>query len=123
LLFQAVAGRCIVVVPQTGERMSEERFDRIDQTFTRIDQRFERVDQRLDALRADMNTGFAELRRHMGVLHEEVLDRIAGTREYTGPTREEFTELKEMIGRRIDPLEATGRQHSVEIERLKRKRP
>ena len=33
-----------------------------------------------------------------------------------------FADLKEAIGRRLDPLEAAVRQHSNEIERLKQGR-
>lgn len=73
-----------------------------------VDLRLEGVDGRIE-----------DLDQHMHVLHEEVIGRIADTREYTGPTREEFNELKEMIGRRLDPLEAAVRHHTVEIERLK----
>ncbi len=62
------------------------------------------------------------LDRHMHVLHEDVIGRIAALPEYIGPTKAEFAELKEMIGRRLDPLEATVRQHSLDIERLKNSR-
>jgi hypothetical protein len=58
----------------------------------------------------------------MHVLHEDVIARIAAIPEYAGPTKAEFAELKEMIGRRLDPLEVTVRHHTVEIERLKRTR-
>jgi hypothetical protein len=62
----------------------------------------------------------------MHVLHEDVIARIAAIPEYTGPTRAEmdqgFADIRELIGRRLDPLEATVRQHSIEIERLKRGR-
>lgn len=100
----------------------DQRFDRIDQRFTGVDERFTGVDRRFDALTAEMHTGFAELRRHMGVMHEDVLDILSATRGYTGPTKEEFAALEERIGRRLDPLEAIARQHSIEIERLKRDR-
>ena len=116
--------------------MSDERFDRIDQKFTEVDRRFDRVeqrldgvDQRLDGLKADMDTGFAELRRHMGVLHEEVLDRIAATRESPATVQDTPAESKDEIGRRLDPLEAlvpvvrehgaTLKRHDAEIDRLK----
>jgi hypothetical protein len=73
-----------------------------------------------------MDSQSAELRRHMGVLHEEALGRIAATREYTGPTKAEmnqaFADLTETITRRLDPLEAAVRQHSLRLDRLE-KRP
>ena len=113
--------------------MSEERFERMDQKFTAIDQRFDRVDQRLgavderlDGLKTRMDTRFEELDRHMHVLHEDVLERIAATQASDAPSRAEmrqgFAELKEMISGRLDPLEAAVRHHSLEIERLKQGR-
>ena len=111
------------------ERVSREQFGRIDQRFNeldqRIDQRFGQVEERLDRLetgQVKMSDRIETLDQHMHVLHEDVIARIAATREYTGPTRAEFAELKEMIGRRLDPLEATVRLHSREIDKLKRGR-
>jgi hypothetical protein len=53
------------------------------------------------------------------------MDRIEATR-HTGPTKLEmdqgFAELGEAVGRRLDPLEAAVRHHTVEIERLKQGR-
>ena len=131
--------------------MSEERFDLIDQKFTAIELRFDRVDQRLDqvdrrfdGLATDMKAGFAgiraamdrqseELRRHMGVLHEEALERIADTREPPGAQGiGTSADSKDQLGRRLDPLEAlvpvvrehgvTLKRHDADIERLKRRR-
>ena len=105
--------------------MSEERFDRIEQRLDRLEAGVVRLDGRVDDLsgRVDGLSGRVDdLGRHMRVLHEETIARIAATREYTGPTREEFAELKDMIGRRLDPLETVVRQHSIDIERLKRRR-
>jgi hypothetical protein len=90
-----------------------------------VDQRFGQVKERLDRLetgQGKMSDRIEALDQHMHVLHEDVIARIAATREYTGPTRAEFAELKEMLGRRLDPLEATVRLHSREIDKLKRGR-
>jgi chromosome segregation ATPase len=132
--------------PANGERVSKEQFGRIDERFNELDQRFEQVDRRFDRVdqrldRVDQRFGQVKERldrletgqgkmsdriealdQHMHVLHEDVIARIAATREYTGPTRAEFAELKEMLGRRLDPLEATVRLHSREIDKLKRGR-
>ena len=119
--------------------MSEERFDRIEQRLDRLEAVVVKLDGRLDDLtdhvsrmdsRIDDLTGqvssldsrIDDLGRHMRVLHEDTIARITATREYTGPTREEFAELKDMIGGRLDPLETVVRQHSIDIERLKRRR-
>jgi chromosome segregation ATPase len=95
--------------------MSEEHFDRIEQ-------RLDRLKGGQQQLRADLG----DLDRHMHVLHEDVIARIAAIPEYSGPTRAEmqqsFADLRETIERRLDPLEATVRQHTIEIERLKQTR-
>jgi archaellum component FlaC len=123
--------------------MSEERFDRIEHRLDRLevgqnelkaqltaqgrrldghDGRFDALDRRVESL----ETRVTDLARHMHVLHEDVIARIAAIPEYTGPTKAEmnhgFADLREMIGRRLDPLEATVRQHSIDIERLKQDR-
>lgn len=120
--------------------MSEERFDRIDRRFDGIDRRFSVVDRRFDAvetrlerledgqaeLTSRMESQFDAVRRHMGVLHEEALSRIAAIPDNTSRLEAKmaqgFADLKESLGRRLDPLEATVRHHSTEIERLKQPR-
>ena len=63
-----------------------------------------------------------DIDRRMHLFHEDVIARLAAKFEYRGPTRAEFAELKEMISRRLDPLEMTVCQHSVDIEGLKNSR-
>jgi len=62
----------------------------------------------------------------MHVLHEDVIARIAAIPDYSGLMKAEIAhgvaELREVIERRLDPLEAVVRQHSIEIERLKQAR-
>jgi archaellum component FlaC len=100
----------------------DERFDRIDGRFERIDERFERVDGRLDRVEARVEA----LHQRVGVLHKDVLDRIAATGELRGPTKREmdqgFADLREAILGRLDPLVATVRSHSIEIDLLKKQR-
>jgi chromosome segregation ATPase len=128
----------MVVVSRAGAGMNE-RFDRIDSRLDRLEagqddlrSDVKNLQAGQDSLRSDvrelradhgtLRTDLEDLGRHMRVLHEEVLDRIRAIPEYSGPTRAEFAELKEMLGRRLDPLEATVRQHSAEIEHLKQQR-
>lgn len=85
------------------------------------DERFDHIDQKLDRLKTDVRSDLTGLKEHMLVLHEDVIARIAGIQEYKGPKQADFAELKEMIGRRIDPLEATVRHHTREIRRLKQR--
>lgn len=105
--------------------MQEERFDRIDQALREIHQRFDGVDGRFDGVekRLDGVDGrLDDIKRDMHLLHEDAIERIAATREYSGPTKEEFAELKELIGRRLDPLAALGRDHEGRIRRLETRR-
>jgi hypothetical protein len=113
--------------------MSEERFDRIDQALERleagqshvelrldgIDLRLEGVDRRFDAV----DRRIEDLDQHMRVLHEDALERIASAPDHTPRLEAKLdqvvVDLKEAMGRRLDPLEAAVRHHSVEIERLK----
>ena len=98
------------------------RFGAIDTRFAGIDARFDRVEARLDGLDARME----ELRRHMHVLHEDMITSFAAASERSVVTRDEFHEafvdLKESIGRRLDPIEMTVRAHSADIAKLKRAR-
>ncbi len=51
---------------------SDQRFDGIDQRFDGIDQRFDGVDQRFDGIDRRLVELDAELRRHFGVLVEQI---------------------------------------------------
>ena len=63
----------------------DQRFESIDQRFESIDQRFESIDQRFDDLTRQMREGHQEIGRHMRLLHEDVLARLAATREAPPP--------------------------------------
>jgi chromosome segregation ATPase len=60
-----------------------------------------------------LDTRIDALDRHMRVLHEDVLSRIAALGEHDWPTQAEmnqgFADLRDLINRRIDPLEAVLR--------------
>jgi hypothetical protein len=83
--------------------MSEERFDRIDRKLTELDTGLGDVNRRID-----------DLDRHMHVLHEDVIGRIAAMPDNTARLEARmdrgFADLKETIGRRLDPLEAAVRR-------------
>jgi len=50
----------------------DQRFGQIDQRFGQIDQRFEGVDGQIKGLRQEMCEGFDEVKRHSGVLVEDL---------------------------------------------------
>lgn len=122
---------------------ADKRFDRLEKAITnvrdelthRIDGMSERIDgmsERIDGLselpqRVDgVSRRLDELSLRVGVLHEDLVERIAASSERNAISREEFrlaiAELTENFGRRIDPLELTVREHSVDIATLKRMR-
>jgi hypothetical protein len=91
------------------------------------------MDHRFADVKTNMDSQSAELRRHMGVLHEEMVESIAVTRDHTphidAKIDRAVAELTEKIGRRLDPIETAVRQHSAalrrhdaEIASLKRRR-
>jgi len=109
--------------------MSEERFDRIDQRFADVDARFDGVDRRFDGIDARLDG----IDQRIGVLHEDLIGRIAAVSERKAVTEDQFAagiaDLKDSIGRRLDPLELAVRthteelkQHAADIAELKRAR-
>lgn len=111
------------------QRKADERFDRIDHWQANADERFDRIDEwqrKADERFARIDERFDRVDQRIGVLHEDVLARIAATGELRLPTKGEmdqgFADLREFIERRLDPLEATVRQHTIEINELKKRR-
>jgi hypothetical protein len=82
--------------------MSEERFDRIE-----------------DELR-HVRSQLTDLDHHMRILHEDTLARVSGLFEERLATKAELdrglARTSEAADRRLGPLEATVRQHSVDID-------
>ena len=64
---------------------------------------------------AELRRDFVALREHMGVLHEDVIANIKAIPDQTAQLqrmlRESVGELREEIGRRLDPLEEALRRH------------
>jgi archaellum component FlaC len=101
----------VKLVPLAVVDMSEERFDRIDEDLSDFRARFESVDARFD-----------ELRRHLHVFHEDMIERLASLREFSAPTRVEFFEFKDAVANELNPLKAVVRQHNIDIAKLRRER-
>jgi hypothetical protein len=68
----------------------DERFDAHDRCFVVIDQRFVAIDQRFD----DVDRQLAELRRHSGVLIEQVRHEVQIVAEMVVANTEAITRLR-----------------------------
>jgi hypothetical protein len=77
--------------------------------FTEIERKLDSLVAGLDVVWRTMNEVESRLQVRMGVLHEEVLDRIAALAPDFSPIRQEFqrgdNELREEFDRRLVPLE------------------
>ena len=101
----------------TGGVMSEERFDEIDRRFDRLTANVTNLQADVTHLQADvtvlktdvagLKTETVDLRRHMGVLHEDVIDRIRGIRE-DDSLRLEMRAGFAMIMKRLDAPTVPG---------------
>ena len=73
-----------------------------------------------------MDGRLEEVHQRVGGLHEDVLSRIAAIGDDRGPTKREmnqgFADLREAIGRRLDPLEPAVRDHSRRLNALDKRR-
>ncbi len=98
--------------------MPEERFNEIDRRFDLVDSGMAVLQSDVAALKSDvaelksdvvalkadvteLKVETVDLRRHMGVLHEDVIDRIRGIRE-DDSLRQEMRAGFAMIMRRLD---------------------
>src|SRR2546430_13112475 len=54
----------------------DERFAGINQRFEQVDQRFEQIDRRFEEMRREMYAGFDEVKRHSGVLVEDLRHQV-----------------------------------------------
>lgn len=109
-------------------RKADGRFDRLEDWQRKADGRFDRIETGQRDLTADVRRidgRLEHLHDRVGVLHTDVLARIAATGEARLPTKREmdqgFADLRELIERRLDPLEAAVRHHSTEINELKKR--
>ena len=77
-------------------------------------------------LKTEMHRGFEAVHQRIGVLHEDLLNKIGASTERNAVGRQEFKEaiddLSEKIGRRLDPLEAAMRASGFKIPKQKRAR-
>jgi len=99
--------------------VSEDRLTRIEGDLDDLKAGQTRLGARLEELDSD-------LRRHMLVLHEDLVDRIKTIADPSASLRREIAAgdaaVREDLSRRIDPLELTVRDHSADLGRLRNRR-
>lgn len=120
------------IVVGAGERqaaVSEERFNNIDTRFDRVEKRLDGVAADVGVLKTDvgvlktdvggLKSELSDLRRHMGVLHEEVIDRIRGIGEddsLRNEMRTGFAEIRQMFRDHTVPGEAADKHFSKTLD-------
>jgi len=53
-----------------------QRFEQVDRRFEQVDRRFEQIDRRFEEMRREMHAGFDEVKRHNGVLVEDLRHQV-----------------------------------------------
>jgi hypothetical protein len=125
--FERIEGRLDTLIAGQAELRADVAVLKADVVVLKADVAGLKAD--VVGLKADvvgLKADVGDLRRHMGVLHEDVIARIGAIPDPTEPLmramRAEFAQLREEMDRRFVPLEATVRQHSIDIELLKQQR-
>src|SRR3989475_12969602 len=54
----------------------DQRFEQVGQRFEQVDQRFEQIDRRFEEMRREMSAGFDEVKRHTGILVEDLRHQV-----------------------------------------------
>lgn len=116
--------------------MSEERFDRIESKLEVLETGVARLQTDVTVLQTnvtvlqtnvtELRTDVTQLRHYMGVIHEDLVDRIRGSAMPEEQLRREWSSglegLRDETERRLRPLEVVVPQHSRDIEILKKRR-
>src|SRR5712692_2926481 len=104
----------------------DQRFGQVDQRFEQIDQRFEQIDQRFEEMRREMHAGFDEVKRHNGVLVEDLRHQVRLVAEgFAVFVDGRYAQDQANIDRRFDETNALVRSSydhlNQRIENLERK--
>jgi len=105
---------------------SDQRFGQVDQRFEQIDQRFEQIDRRFEEMRREMHAGFDEVKRHNGVLVEDLRHQVRLVAEgFAVFVDGRYAQDQANIDRRFDETNALVRSSydhlNQRIENLERK--
>jgi len=104
----------------------DQRFGQVDQRFEQIDQRFEQIDRRFEEMRREMHAGFDEVKRHNGVLVEDLRHQVRLVAEgFAVFVDGRYAQDQANIDRRFDETNALVRSSydhlNQRIENLERK--
>ena len=102
------------------------RFEQIDQGFQQVDRRFEQVDRQFAVMRREMHAGFDEVKRHNGVLIEDLRYKLQLVAEgFATSVDGRYAQDQANIDRRSDETNALIRSSydhlNQRIENLERK--
>ncbi len=103
-----------------------QRFEQSDQRFGQVDQRFEQIDRRFEEMRREMHAGFDEVKRHNGVLVEDLRHQVRLVAEgFAVFVDGRYAQDQVNIDRRFDETNALVRSSydhlNQRIENLERK--
>jgi chromosome segregation ATPase len=118
-------GRRFEQIDQRFEQV-DRRFEQIDQRFEQVDRRFEQVDRQFAEMRREMHAGFDEVKRHNGVLIEDLRYKLQLVAEgFATFVDGRYAQDQANIDRRSDETNALIRSSydhlSQRIENLERK--
>ena len=100
--------------------MSEERFDRIDGQLARLEGDVATLKSDV----AGLKTEVVDLRRHMSVLHEDVIDRIRAQAEDDSLRREMqagFAEIRHLLQNHVVVGDAADRRFALRLDDRERR--
>src|SRR5712692_10334669 len=106
--------------------MDQELVQYLDERFAGITQRFEQIDQRFEEMRREMHAGFDEVKRHNGVLVEDLRHQVRLVAEgFAVFVDGRYAQDQANIDRRFDETNALVRSSydhlNQRIENLERK--
>lgn len=103
------------------------RLDRLESKVDRLESRMDKLEEKVDQQGSELRTEIKESEKRMLALTEGYFDKKFGLLAdghsliiQQMVKKEDFQEAQEMTNIRLDALEALGKRHSMEIEKLKK---
>ena len=87
----------------------DKRFEQIDKRFEQIDKRFEKIENRLDELEKIIDKKFAEIDKKFEQIDKKFEQIDKKFKELNQHILDLFTNIDEIVGKKVDTLEETCR--------------